>query len=112
MLRARVDDPDGPAFATWGWSRSADKSSWSTTLSRSHDYTPREADRGMYLRAVGTYTEGATSKTLEVVTGSVVDSAEAAPELVVTDFVTGLTIPWDLAFAPTGRCCSPSAEGR
>ena len=103
MLRARVDDPDGPVRAHWRWYNSSDKDIW-TPISGAgaFDYTPGEDDRGMYLRAVGTYTEGGVSKTLEAITSSVVEPAESVLELEVTDYVTGLTIPWDLAFAPDG----------
>ncbi len=101
VLRARVNDLDGPVVASWQWYTSVDRSNWTAIDSAGkHDYTPRSGDQGKYLRAVATH--GIPETTLEAVTESVVDGADPVPELTVSEIVTGLNIPWDLAFAPNG----------
>ena len=64
-------------------------------------YTAEPEDARNYVRATVAYTDGlGDDVTLEAVTDEVVDGSDNAPELAVTEHVTGLSIPWDIAFTP------------
>ena len=104
VLRPRIDDPDlASVGASWAWHSSSDRSAWTRLANTEYHYTPVTADAGKYLKAVGTYTEGGVQKTLEAVTSATVRAAEEdAPELSVQAYVTGLEVPWDMAWAPDG----------
>ena len=59
-LTAALTDPDGDvARVAWSWERSADQTAW-TAISgaASAAYTPVVADKGSYLRATASYTDG------------------------------------------------------
>ena len=120
VVSARLSDPDGVELGSvsWQWDRSSDKSNWDTirdfgrqqradgTLSdRGPDpnYAPTDDDRGMYLRATATYNDGEGSgKTAQVVSDNVVGDRAPAPKLSVTTLISGVSIPWDMAFTPDG----------
>ena len=108
VVRARLTDLDGGIRREeWEWSRSRDRSTWSRIETGNRDaYIPQAGDAGMYLRVEVTYLDGASPSLMEVRTlqsVSVRVGAEKPPRPVkVTELVTGLTIPWDLAFTPDG----------
>ena len=111
VIRARLADPDGGVeYATvlWYWSVSADGLRFSEVsfgLGERSAYTPTNADVGKYLKVRASYTDGRGSnrKSAEWVSSAVVAAAAAArPQLTVRTILSGLTIPWDLAFTPDG----------
>ena len=115
VLRVRLSDPDGiVGFVNWKWAKSSDKSSWSeirNTVGAS--YTPVPADADMYLQATATYKDGQGSgKTAAAESDSTVGAREPAPELTVVPLVSGLTIPWGLAFTPNGRLLFTERGGK
>ena len=104
VLRARLSDPDGDVGSVfWRWHRSTDKTTW-TSLSFSGDsYTPTSSDTGTYIRARVSYTDGEGSgKTAEILSEHTVGKRAAAPDITVVTLVSGLSIPWDIAFTPNG----------
>ena len=115
VLRATLSDPDGEVrFVTWRWARSSDQATW-TFISRATqaDYTPTDSDRSQYLRATATYTDGEGSgKTAEAVSAYVVGERAPAPEITVSTLVSGLNIPWDLAFTPDGTMLFTERGGK
>ena len=118
VLQVRVSDPDGVGKLTWKWASSMDKSGWddindfgeqiTSEGERSEqppgpNYAPTDADRGLYLRATATYRDGfGPGKTLKVVWDHVVGEQAPAPKITVVEIVSGLSHPWDIAFAPDG----------
>ncbi len=56
----------------------------------------------MYLRVEFEYGPLNAFEKIEVVSDGVVGSQAPAPRLEIVELVTGLSIPWDLAFAPDG----------
>lgn len=105
VVRARLTDPDGVVGpAEWEWSRSRNGSDWSVidTVNEG-SYHLRPADAGMHLRVRATYSDRASKfeDTKTLVRVSARAGAEKPPRPVkVEEVVTGLTIPWDLAFTP------------
>ena len=104
VLRASLSDPDGDVRSvSWRWQRSPDQTSWTSVSGSGARYTPKSADEGMYIRARATYADGeGTGKSAEAESGQPVGAREAAPGITVVTLVSGLRIPWDLAFAPDG----------
>ncbi len=104
VLRARLSDPDGiAAFVTWKWDVSSDKNTWLPIAGPEDNFTPFDRYIGMYLRVTATYTDGEGSgKAADVISDNVVGDREPTPDISVVDLVSGLTIPWDLAFTPDG----------
>ena len=101
-IRAKLGDPDGGVNSrSWQWARSSDRSTGWTNIdgTTSASYTPSSDDDEMYLRATVSYNDGHGSgkqaqgvSTYEII----------PPKLLVSTLVSGLTIPWDLAFTPGG----------
>ena len=60
QLSAVVEDLDGSVSGeVWRWERSADMRDWSAIAeATSASYTPVEADKGSYLRATASYSDG------------------------------------------------------
>ena len=112
---ATLSDPDGEGGSvTWGWARSSDQTNW-TNISGATEasYTPTNNHRGMYLRATATYTDGEGSgKTAEAVSDYVVSERAPAPKLTVSTLVSGLTIPWGVAFTPDGTMLFTERGGK
>ena len=101
-ITAVLSDPDGGVNgATWQWARSSNRSTgWANIGSAtSASYTPSSADQGMYLRALVSYNDAhGSGKQAQGVSASQI----APPDLRVATFVSGLSIPWDIAFTPDG----------
>ena len=104
VLRATISDPDGDVrFVAWRWARSSDQTDWNSVSASGASYTPKGSDAGMYIRARASYRDGEGSgKTAEAVSDEMVGARETAPEITVVELVSGLTIPWDLAFTHDG----------
>ena len=102
VSRARLSDPDGVTFRSWRWQRSSDGNDWTSISGASTEsYQAVDADAGMYLRATARYSDGhGSGKSLQLAFSDPVAAREASPGITVVTLVSGLTIPWDLAFAP------------
>ncbi|MXZ98407.1 MAG: hypothetical protein F4Z23_05140, partial [Acidimicrobiaceae bacterium] len=124
VLRASVSDPDGIGEFVGGiWQRSDSLSGpWETipgtgessAVYTGHRYTPVAADVGKYLRVEVRYKDsddvavtGATA-----VLAAPVLAAEAVPELAVVEHMSGLDIPWGIAFTPDGTMLVTERGGR
>ncbi|MCY4427484.1 MAG: PQQ-dependent sugar dehydrogenase [Halieaceae bacterium] len=105
VLRAALSDPDGiDGLVNWQWAKSTDRNRWSSISNSSgSDYAPTEVDRGEYLRATAAYSDGqGSSRTAEEVSDNPVGERAPAPEISVTTLISGLNIPWDIAFTHDG----------
>ena len=101
-IRARLSDPDGGVNgATWQWSRSSNRNSGWTDISgaTSARYAPSSTDQGLYLRATASYddVQGSAKQAQGVSSNEI-----APPDLRIATLVSGLSIPWDIAFTPDG----------
>ena len=114
VLRATLGDPDSSVSSvSWRWAKSSDKSIWGS-ISGAYEasYTPVSGDQGMYIRATATYTDGEGSgKTAEVVSDNTVGDRAPAPKLSVVTLISGLTIPWGIAFTPDGTMLFTERRG-
>ena len=90
-ITAALTDPDGGLDrVVWSWERSADQTAW-TAISgaASASYTPVAADKGSYLRATASYTDGhGPRKSAQAATSDPVPS-NSAPVFTVSDLDTG-----------------------
>ena len=114
VVRAPVSDPDGDVHSVhWEWSRSSDRNGWQLISGvYGSAYELVNADSGMYLLASAFYTDGEGSgKYASDTSETTVGNREPAPELSVTTLVSGLTIPWDLAFTPDGTMLFTERSG-
>ena len=108
VVRATLSDPDGVDLhaVSWQWAASSDGVSWTNVPApegTQADYAPTDIVQGEYLRATASYTDGqGTGKRAEVVSDNVVGERESGPELTVVPLVSGLSVPWGVAFAPDG----------
>ena len=108
VVRATLSDPDGVDLhaVSWQWAASSDGVSWMPVPAPEGtraDYAPTDIVQGQYLRATASYTDGqGTGKRAEVVSDNVVGERESGPELTVVPLVSGLSVPWGVAFAPDG----------
>ena len=101
-IRAELSDPDGGVSgASWQWARSSNGHRGWVNIdgATSASYTPSSDDEEMYLRARVSYEDGQGSgKQAQGVSTYEI----TPPNLVVSTPVSGLSIPWDLAFTPDG----------
>ena len=113
VSRARLSDPDGVTSVTWRWQRSTDGNTWTAASSGTREhYVAVADDAGMYLRVTAQYSDGhGSGRALETAFSDRVAEREASPSLTVTTLVSGLTIPWDLAFAPDGTMLFTQRSG-
>ena len=113
VLRATLSDPDGGLRSvSWRWQRSTDETTWTRLSGSSASYTPTSGDQGMYLRAIASYTDGeASGKSASAASDQMVGAREAAPGITVVELVSGLNIPWDLAFTPDGTMLFTQRSG-
>ena len=101
-IEATLDDRDGGVTGeTWQWARSSSRNGGWADLSgaTSARYTPSNADAGMYLQAKVSYDDahGSGKRAQGVSTHEI-----PTPDIRVAPLVSGLSIPWDLAFTPDG----------
>ena len=87
VLTADLTDPDGGvARVVWSWERSTDQTAWTTVRgSALAAYTPVAADKGNYLRATASYTDGHGPRKSAQATTSAALPSNAAPAFAVTD---------------------------
>ena len=114
VLRAALSDPDGYLRSmVWQWERSSDKSTWTPISGAARwRYTPRSRDEGNYLRASVTYSDRqGAGKAASAVLALAVAEQEPVLDLSVHEFVSGLSIPWGLAFAPDGTMLFTQKSG-
>ena len=118
VLRARVSDPDVAEVnqGLWGWLKSRDGTpDWSTVPSAApypSSYEVQAADLNFYLQASVGYKDGhGSGKSANGVTGRVAAKA-AAPQIHVEELVSGLSIPWGIAFAPDGTMLFTERAGK
>ena len=101
-VTATVSDPDGGVHSeAWQWDRSSNRGrGWTDIVNAtSASYTPVDDDQGMYLRARAPYVDAhGAGKGAQGVSASQI----APPDLRVATLVSGLSIPWDIAFTPDG----------
>ena len=101
-IRAELSDPDGGVSgASWQWARSSNGHRGWVNIdgATSASYTPSSDDEEMYLRARVSYEDGQGSgKQAQGVSTYEI----TPPQLLISTPVSGLSIPWDLAFAPDG----------
>ena len=116
VVKATLTDPVGLEGAgsgaaaslgavSWQWARSSEGSIWTSVdvYQDGDSYTPTEDDEGMWLKVTSVYTDGhGQGKSAEAITSATVGAREASPDLTITQLVTGLTHPWDIAFTPDG----------
>ena len=119
VVRTRVSNLGTVESIGYAWYRSSDKTNWTRIYFfgnhpyYGNDYTLTAQDQGKYLRVVFDYGPlNGPRKEVEVVSAGVVGAQAPAPQLAVTDFVTGLSIPWDLAFAPDGTLLFTERAGK
>ena len=101
-ITAALSDPDGGVnSATWQWARSSSRSTGWTNIgsATAASYTPSSGDEGTYLRATVSYSDvrGSGKQAHGISTNEI-----APPDLRVATLVSGLSIPWDIAFTPDG----------
>ena len=113
VLRATISDPDDDVRSVnWRWERSSDQTAWASRSGSGASYTPTSGDEGMYLRATATYTDGeGAGKSAEAASGSAVAAREDAPAITVVELVSGLSIPWGIAFTPDGTMLFTQRSG-
>ena len=106
VIGARLSDPDGevdPTAVSWTWSTSSGTTTWDPVSTSSSSYAPVEADLGRYLRVRARYADGhGSDKEVQIASEGVVGTRDVVPNLAVRTLVSGLDIPWDVAFAPDG----------
>ena len=101
-IRTKLSDPDGGVSGErWQWARSSDRSTgWVDISGATADrYSPSSDDEEMYLRATVSYNDaqGSGKQAQGVSTFEI-----SPPDLRVDTLVSGLSIPWDIAFTPDG----------
>ena len=90
-ITAALTDPDGGLDrVVWSWARSADQTAWTAIRgAAAASYTPVATDKGSYLRATASYTDGhGPRKSARAATAASVPS-NAAPVFNVRDLDTG-----------------------
>ena len=108
VLRARVSDPDGVVVGSgiWGWLKSRDGTpDWSVVQNSApypSSYEVQAADLNFYLQATVSYVDGHGLGKSAVGVSQRVAAKAAAPQIHVEQLVSGLSIPWGIAFAPDG----------
>ncbi len=101
-IRTKLSDPDGGVSGErWQWARFSDRSTgWVDISGATADrYSPSSDDEEMYLRATVSYNDaqGSGKQAQGVSTFEI-----SPPDLRVDTLVSGLSIPWDIAFTPDG----------
>ena len=119
VVRATLSDPDGRVGSeyfrsiTWQWRRSSDQRRWAEIHGATEaSYTPAARDVGQYLQARAAYTDGhGSGKRAQAESTAAVGAREPAPELSVHFVMSGLQIPWDIAFTPDGTMLFTERKG-
>ena len=118
VLRARVSDPDGVVVGSgiWGWLKSRDgTTAWSTVQNSApypSSYEVQAADLNFYLQATVSYVDRHGLGKSAVGVSQRVAAKAAAPQIHVEQLVSGLSIPWGIAFAPDGTMLFTERAGK
>ena len=119
VLRARVSDPEGVVVGSpiWGWHKSMDGATGWLLVSEGivgfpSAYEVQAADLNHYLRASVGYNDGLGSQVSAVGVSQRVAAKAAEPQIHVEQLVSGLSIPWGIAFAPDGTMLFTERAGR
>ena len=106
VSRVQVSDPDGQVLVqSFSWQISEDNGfTWSPVYASGRNYwIPYSEYEGALMRTRLEYSDGEGDNKQAVATaGSVIAAAEQAPQIAVSTFVSGISIPWGLAFTPDG----------
>ncbi|MXX01030.1 MAG: hypothetical protein F4Z79_05305, partial [Acidimicrobiia bacterium] len=125
VIRGRLADPDGgviPKNVIWGWSVSAGGDRDGPYIkvasglpgplggpkAEATAFTPSGDHAGKYLKVSVQYSDRRSARefsldnTAEWISDAPIAAAEAPLPLTVRTVVSGLTIPWDVAFTPDG----------
>ena len=114
VLRARLSDPDGGVSSvSWRWASSEDGNDWDNISDATGPrYTPRNLQASKRLRVTATYRDAQGSdKMARAVLEGVVADREEGPGVHVSTWVSGLSIPWGIAFAPDGTMLFTQRDG-
>ncbi len=133
VIRARLTDPDGgmrPHAVIWRWSVSTDGVRYTTVKTGIYGYLTRSASEvatftpdsrhvGKYLKVDAKYHDRRSTghswrldKSAEWTSAVRIEAATALPELTVRPLVSGLSIPWDIAFTPDGTMLITERSGK
>ncbi len=135
VIRARLADPDGgmrpDQGIIWEWSVSTDGARFTNVktglpghftreASEIATFTPDSAHVGKYLRVSVRYSDRRSAghawsldKSAVWTSATRITAATAAlPELTVRPLVSGLSVPWDIAFTPEGTMLITERGGR
>ena len=111
VMRAYLYDPDGTPAVQWQWELSEDQVNWQLYNTKYY-YTPPSSYAGMYARITANYNDGeGQNKTVSLELEEPIAEEETAPSITVTEVVTGLNIPWDIAFTSDGTMFFTEREG-
>ena len=114
VQRARLHEDDADVTdLEWRWHQSSDQQTWTRIQrSNSHHFEPGSSLEGLYLRARARYTDKhGSGKTVVVMTTEPVAAAETAPTITIVELISGLSIPWGIAFAPDGTMLFSERSG-
>ena len=111
VMRAYLYDPDGTPAVQWRWELSEDQVNWQLYNTKYY-YTPPSSYAGMYARITANYNDGeGQNKTVSLELEEPIAEEETAPSITITEVVTGLNIPWDIAFTSDGTMFFTEREG-
>ncbi len=132
IIRARFTDPDGgvdPSLVIWRWAVSDDGMNFTRVAggisgetpgkgAEAAAFTPAAEHAGKFLRVRVTYADRRSpngsnlDKSAEWVSGTRIAPGSTPPALTVRPLLSGLTIPWDVAFTPDGTMLVTERGGR
>ena len=116
LIRGLLRDRDGVHLNTpFSWEKSKDRQTWTDLTpveGSNHIYILQPEDLDHYIRTTVRYLEDGVRKTLTTTTTGVTLAAAPVVNVEVTDYVTGLTIPWDVGFTPDGTMLITERGGK
>ncbi len=132
IIRARLTDPDGgvdPNWVIWRWAVSDDGVNFTQVAagfsgevpgkgSEAAAFTPAAEHAGKFLRVRAVYADRRSpnseslDKSAEWISGTRIVSGSTPPALTVQPVLSGLTVPWDVAFTPDGTMLVTERGGR
>ena len=116
VLRATLSDQDGELRSVnWQWERSSDQTNWTSLSGSGASYRPKSGDVGHVSSGPSASYHGRGGRRQDArrpCRTTAVGAREAAPDITVVELVSGLSIPWDLAFTPDGTMLFTQSVGR